>query len=1248
MTSEKTIQWTDQQEKAIAARGGNVFVAASAGTGKTAVLSGRCVDLVADASACPDVRSLLVLTFTEAAAEEMRSRIARRLRDAFHQTRDPRLVRQLTLLQAADISTIHAFCKRLITEHFHELSLDPSFRVVDADEALLLKAEVLEETVNWAWEQPHLVERLPALLRRRDLRENEGFLAGVLSLDNFLDGVVSRDLWCRRACRLADSVDSQGGELGRIQQRIVADRLDAILSQLRSSLRMYESQPTDGKWGNALREQVIEPVETCLKQLQAGHWDSCARMIREFEKPRAPALKGFPEALGEIVKNLRTKALDDFDALRDLAVLNPQYFDLVGRSAGVQTNILIELVRRFHELYTARKRALNGLDFSDLEHEALRLLTQEEQADGVRPPSQTALALRSRYRHIFVDEYQDVNPVQQAILDALTSGDNVFGVGDVKQSIYGWRGAEPGIFLERLASAAVEPASPSEGQRVDLNRNFRSVAGILDFVNRLFGRIMTSAVADMDYDEAARLRPPEDAAATQPAVGGDPVVELHILDEKTQSDDAAAADDGAAGESEEAVDSISSRQRQAMLVAGRIEELVGARPGLPAAQIRDSRTDAMRDVRYGDIVVLMRSLARKANDYVEIFRLAGIPVNCDATAGYFEATEISDVLCLLKVLDNPQRDIELAAALRSPLFCFTDTDLARIRLHGRTDARTHGFHACVTQYRRTGPKAELKDRLGRAVAKLEQWRAVARRGSLADLLWRIYHETRYLSFVLALPNGQARRANLLKLHDRAIEFEGFASSAGIASLTRFVAFVEKLQESGQDWTPAQPGMVADDAVRILSVHKSKGLEFPVVFLTELETSFNMQDAQADMVLDVRDTLGLQVIDPQSNAKLKSLGHQIIAEKKRAAGLAEEMRILYVATTRAKDRLILTASQKKTFCGDILTRGLLLGGAALPAWLLKACGSSLDWVLYGLCDQRALHQAFHTDLAGDARDDGLFSLRLCAGDDLRRLSQQVLALRAAKVVPAFSEEGRASERDLALLAGIKGELGRQYRFPDAVHRRAKDSVTRLTHPADEFATRDISGALERIPTSVVVSGGRGAGAVPAAMLGTATHLVISSLDLKQPVTLDGIERTRDRLVGEGAIPQNVADRVDVHAILAFFEGDLGRIACDSRNTVWQEWPFTFGLPAREAADATTQDDDEIVVVQGVIDLLVQTPEGLLVIDFKTDGVSGPRVAERVELYRGQLDLYAKATSAICGQRVLAKWLYFLATRQAVPV
>ncbi len=1254
MSGDRKVKWTEQQERAILARGGNVLVAASAGTGKTAVLSGRCVSLVSEPGPCANVLSMLVLTFTEAAAEQMRSRIAQQLRDAFHGNGDPRLGRQILLLQGADVSTIHAFCRRLISEHFHALSLDPSFRVIDADEAMLLKAETLEQTVERAWQQPHLVQGLGELFGRRDLRDSGGFLGEVIRLTDFLEGVVLPERWCNLAQHLAELTDPLSNDLGQAQIRMVEGRLDTILAPLRRAKALYEAEVPNGRWGQALDEQLIGPVTTCLDLLRAGDWDGCSAMIRAFDRPKAPQLRGFPETVGGIVKDLRKKAIDELTGLRELAVMNPEYLDRVGRSAGLQTKVLIELARRFHHLYGQRKRALNGLDFADLERHALTLLTVEGQSDEPLEPSEVALALRGRYGHIFVDEYQDVNAVQQAIIDALSSGDNVFGVGDVKQSIYSWRGAEPTIFLERLTPASADRKDLSHNIRVDLNYNFRSAKGILDFVNTVFGRIMTSSLAGIDYDEAARLRPgpQDDSTALSETEPDQPIIELHILDE-TMKDQDAESEDTPQGEDGGGEDIVRSRQRQAMLIARRIQQIVGAETGRPEFQIFDKDANAFRDVAYRDIVVLMRSLAKKANDYVEVFRLAGIPVNCDATAGYFEATEISDVLCLLKVLDNPQRDIEFAAVLRSPFFHLSDTDLARIRLHGRKELPHGNYYACAARYRDDGSDAALRSKLAAALETLERWRGQARRGHLADLLWNVYRETQFLAFVSALPNGQARKANLLKLHDRAIQFEGFASSAARASLTRFIEFIEKLQDLGQDWAPAQPGSAAGNAVRILSVHKSKGLEFPVVFLAELESQFNRRDIYADLVMDASDTLGLQIIDPRSNTKLRSLAHQVIGEKKLAAGLAEEMRILYVATTRARDRLILTASQKRTDCGKVLANGLLLGDSVIPAWLLKSCKNALEWVLYGLSDQRILHQAFHTGLASQAQNQNLFDFRLHEGEELSNLSRSVLTLRSSKAKPSSFAEHRLSVRGggCRTLALVRGMIEWQYPYVQAVSLAAKSSVTKLTHPDDIYVQRDYSEVMDRRPVALVDSGLDALAPRRARMAGTAVHLVISSLDLKQPVTLEAVERTKGRLVETGAIPADVAEDVDVRAILAFFESELSSVVRDERSAVWQEWSFTYGFPASELDRPGGEQSgmaEEIVVVQGWIDLLVQTPEGLLVIDFKTDRVSADEADKRAEVYRGQLELYAKAAAAIRGTPVLERWLYFLTPRRAVQV
>ncbi|MHC4659173.1 MAG: UvrD-helicase domain-containing protein, partial [Planctomycetota bacterium] len=669
----KKIKWTNQQLRAIVARGSDVLVTASAGTGKTAVLSGRCVNIVSDKTVCPDVLSVLVLTFTEAAAEQMRSRIAEQLRDAYLAKGEPHLRHQLMLLQGADISTIHSFCKRLITEHFYKLGLDPTFRVIDADEARLLKAEILEKTIDWAWQQSNLVQGLQQLFYRRDLRTTDGFLAKIIAISNFLDGVVSRQNWCRRAAVLSEAANPFAGKLGEKQKQIIADKLQHILNQLQHAKKLYESQKADGDWAAKCEETFIKPVAGCMELLSAGNWNKFSEEVRSFEKPTVRKPKGFSAPVDGLIQSTVKKAMDAFEKLSELAILNPDYLDKVSKAVGLQTKVLVELVKKFDRLYSQAKRAVNCLDFADLEHYALKLLKDEDSPDDKPLPSETALALQQKYKHIFVDEYQDINCVQQQILDLLSHGDNVLFVGDVKQSIYAWRGAEPDIFLKHLKGASADPAKATGGLRVDLNTNFRSAKGILDFVNKIFGRIMTASFAKLDYDESAELRPADKSRAA-PESNTKGVVEFHILDE--QDKDANRRNKSANGSAEdESANVISSRQCQAAMIARRIRQMVEAETGSPEFQIYDKQQDIFRDVEYRDIVILMRSLAKKANDYVEVLRLAGVPVSCKAVAGYFEATEISDLLCLLKVLDNPQRDIELAAVLRSPLFKVSDTEL---------------------------------------------------------------------------------------------------------------------------------------------------------------------------------------------------------------------------------------------------------------------------------------------------------------------------------------------------------------------------------------------------------------------------------------------------------------------------------------------------------------------------------------------------------------------------------------------
>jgi len=1223
---EKSINWTDQQKRAIAARGSDVLVTASAGTGKTAVLSGRCVDIVRDKSLCPDVWSILVLTFTEMAAEQMCARIAELLQAEYEQSGDPHIRYQLMLLPGADISTIHSFCKRLITEYFYKLGLDPTFRVIDSDEAKLLKNEMLEKTIDWAWQQGDKRAALEQLLYHRDLRTTAGFPAKIIELSNFLEGVVSQRNWCGRAIVLAEAVNSYTGRLGERQKKIINEKLRQILSRLRHTQKLYKNEGGEGDWAEKLEDTHIRPVEQSLEFLKADDWDKCADAIRNFTKPTTYKPKDLDNPVNELLQDIARGAVEKFKKLSQLAIVNPDYLDKLGGSVGLQTKVLIELVKQYDRLYSQAKRETNCLDFADLEHHALRLLTKDVDSENELSPSETAIALRSKYKYIFIDEYQDINPVQKAILEMLSTEGNIFVVGDVKQSIYAWRGAEPKIFIKDLKSASADPKNAPKALRVDLNANFRSARKILDFVNKIFSRIMTSSFGEVDYDESAQLKPAQEH--NQDETDAKNAVEFHILDEKSID-----SEDENQNENESNENVINSRQRQAAMIAQRIRQMVGANTGKPEFQIYDKKQQVMRDVEYRDIVILMRSLAGKANEYVEILQLAGVPASCQATAGYFEATEITDCLCLLKVLDNPHRDIELAALLRSPFFKISDTELAKIKLHSSANEETTNFYDCVIHYCENGPDAKLASRLKDITNQIENWRTAVRRGKLADLIWEIYRQKHLLSFVSALPNGQVRRANLLKLHDRAIQFEGFATSGDIASLTRFVEFIEKLQETGQDWSPAEPPESAGNAVRIISIHKSKGLEFPVVFFAELQSQFNLQDIHSDVITNTSDTLGLQIIDQQSNTKYKSLAHDVIAEEKNSTAMEEEMRILYVATTRARERLILTASQKRLDCGRIISKGFLVGPGTVPDWLLRDCHSSFEWILYGLCNQKSLHNAFETHFAERAQETSLFDLKVYQKTAIEQLTQYVVDLKSKKLSKHTSIDKikPAKQKESKQLRQIKKSLVLRYRFEDTVALPAKQSVTQLTHRNDEYVKFDVA------RPSWPCFQGLQARATKPRQIGTATHLVISQLDLSKSVTKDTIEKTKEKLLNNSAITEAVAEHINTQSIISFFESDLGKTALNAWPNVRREWPFTFALPASEFSGGASE---EIIVVQGIIDMLIQTPQGLTLIDFKTDNITNEQIIDYTEHYRQQLALYSRAASAILKSRTIAKWLYFL--------
>ncbi len=1248
MMAEKKMKLNKQQELAVNTLGRDVLVTASAGTGKTEVLSQRCMKIVADGQA--DVSNILVLTFTEAAADEMRGRIAGKLKDEFDKTGQGRLFRQLLLLDGADISTIHSFCKRIISEHFYLLGIDPTFGIMDADEQRLVKYEILEEIVEQVWEDDELASGLEQLLRRRDVGGSSfGFLGRVVEISDFLDGVISKDDWYERVLVAGEIF---GTDLAKKQKQILLDKLQQCKSQLEYSVRLCRRFYPDGPWSGQIKGERLGVVEECIGLVNQEKWADCFERIDGF---KAAKFKNKPKEMSketaEFIRAPATKAMKDFKGFVNLAIINPRYAEVVGGASVLQRKMLVELVKRFDRRYEQVKRGLNCLDFSDLEHLALKLLSKP----GSKERSDAGRKLCEKYKYIFIDEYQDINAVQQRILDLLSSGGNMFVVGDVKQSIYAFRQAEPRIFLERLEGASKEVESSGQALRVDLNENYRSRGGVLDFINNVFGRIMTPSVAWIEYDEGAMLREGADYKKLEEVfskVG--PVVEIHIAEKgsaKEVEDIEEDFDEYDAGEEagDGGLGSVSVAQRQALLIGRRIKEMVGDKDGRAEFEIYDKQQDCYRDVDYKDIVILMRSPAKRAREYAEILRLMGIAVNSGVSFGYFETTEITDCVSLLKVLDNPQRDIELAAVLRSPFFKLSDTELAKIRVFGEAERKDGGrgsFYECLCKYSQDGVEKVLREKASEFLSQIEKWRTMARRGSLADLIWQIYRRRNYLSFVSALANGRGRRANLLKLHERAIQFEGFATSSQTVSLARFVEFIEKLLEQEQDWAIAEPENSAGNAVRIMSVHKSKGLEFGVVFLAGLETKFRKTEGKDNCLVDTEDGLGLGVINSESNARFSSLAHQVIAERKTASALAEEMRILYVAMTRARERLILCGAASGKQCREVLSRFQIGGeGGVMQDWQLRSGKCHLDWVLGGLAEEAVLHKAFETGLDEGLADKGLFALKLYDEEELNSLSED---LRFDKQNKLQKRDSKSKQEAKVLLSEIKASLEWKYSFADSVDCRAKFSVSELTHRSDEFATTDLKDVLTKRPEAVL-AGGESKSGVDGRQIGTATHLVMQRLDLSKAIDEKVIEKAKAELVSDGMISESVAEYVEAGSIERFFQSQLGRMVLDGSNTVWREWPFTFAVLACEVVeDGRGRGCDETVIIQGVVDMVIKTPGGLVVIDFKTDSVSSDHAEVRGKEYARQVGLYAKAAECILGGEVVGRWLYFLGPGCAVEV
>lgn len=1159
---------TPSQKLAIEDRGGELLVSAAAGSGKTRVLTERLMRWITEGDAPRSIDNFLIITFSTAAAAELRSRISEEL--SARAAADPgskRLRRESALVRRAQIGTIHSFCSALLREYAGRAGIAPDFAIADEDRARELRRLSLETVLEAAYAEaePGFIQLADTVGAGTDDRRLESL---VLELHGKLQSHARPGDWAARQSELFETgaEDAADTPWGRELLESAADELLWWAGEFDELVRSLAGFEKMGKAYVPSFSETASSLRGTAKRAAEG-WDALREAL-PIEFPRLGTLRGGGEdpELAERAKARReackkaAKRLEKGFTLPSAQLLRDM------RATAPAMRALLKLVGDFDAEYTRRKRRRSLLDFADLEHLAARLLTEP---DG--SPTETAREVSRRYAEVMVDEYQDVSLVQDMIIRAVSdSGRRLFMVGDVKQSIYRFRLADPTIFLKKYESYADAPQPEGVPRRVFLRESFRSRGEVVDAVNAVFGCLMSKGLGEMEYDERARLR----AGLEYPGVV--PVPEL------------VAVPLPGADEDEERPDKI---EVEAAYVARMMRRLVET-----GAKI--SEGSALRPLGYGDIAVLLRSVNVSGPVWRRVLAREGVPVEAGQSGGFFEAPEVAVILSLLAVIDNPRQDVALISVLRSELFGFTNDELTEIRLmSGEGD-----FYAALSA------RAEVSEKARAFLDTLDRLRDFARDSELATLIWEIYESLGCMALCSAMRDGEGRRARLLRLFELARSFE----TTGWRGLRRFLDWLRSMRERGEE--PAFPDEDGGGAVRIMSIHRSKGLEFPVVFIGDTARQFNRSDLRGSVLVHPELGLGPKFTDAARGIEYPTLARRAVANRLERELLSEELRLLYVAMTRARERLFITcamADPQKTM--DKLAPA---AQEHIPAQALLPMRSMAEWLICA------------------ALGTGGRALTLSIGGDEEGAPRRVTP--AAQPEPERTGE-EASPVDFdALLA---------WRYP---HSGAETLPSKLTATELKSLAEPDAESAELLPRAartfrrpdIALAARR----LTAAERGTATHLALRYLELGALTTPEAAREAVDRLAAAGKLSAREAAAVDAAGLCRFALSPLGRrIAAAPR--VLREFPFALLCPAERFFPGA---EGEELLLQGVVDCCLIEPDGAVIVDYKTDRIAPEAAPERAKRYAAQLETYAWAVSRITGLAVKAKIVYFLQPGEAVEL
>lgn len=1201
--------WTKEQQQVIDLRNRNILVSAAAGSGKTAVLVERIKELVLDKKHPVDIDHLLVVTFTNAAAAQMKERVAKALEKALQENpSDVRLQQQAALVQNAQITTIDSFCLYVLRNHFHEIGLEPNFRIGDEGELKLLREDVMTGLFEQCYEEKH-----PGFLHLISCygtsRSDAPVRDMIFKLYSYAQSYPWPKQWLREALSCYEIKTEQELEQAPFIEMTVEYGKQMVKGYLEQAEHYLElCQDADGPY---MYEDACEQDAELMEELLSC--DTYQAFYEELGKCKFATLGRAKDYIGspekqEQVKAERKKLKDGIGKLKsDCFALTFQ--EILEQLTLVQPSAeaLAEVTERFIDAFAERKQDKNLVDFSDLEHFALEILVEEETGK----PTETAKEFQNAYEEIMIDEYQDSNYVQETILRAISrevvGQNNLFMVGDVKQSIYRFRLARPELFMEKFDTYETTDAPC---QRIDLHKNFRSRDTVLTFTNDIFYQIMKRNLGGVDYTDEAALY----CGADYPAGEKEDAFDSEILLTTTQ-------------ELEEGTkQQISKQELEAKLIADRIRKMVGKE------EVVDEETGEFRKVRYGDIVILLRSLSEWADLFAEVLNANGIPAHTVSRTGYFSTLEIRTVLNYLRILDNPRQDIPLAAVLKSPMAGLSDEQLARLRLL----AEDKPYHQCVKMFLEAEEKLtekestadeDMRAKLKRFSETYKKLRRQTMDIPMHELLQKVLKETGYARYASALPAGRQRLANLHMLSEKAIAYE----KTSYRGLYHFIRYIDELQKYDVDFGEAELVGENEDAVNIMSIHKSKGLEFPVCFVSGMGKSFNKQDSRSKMILHPNLGVGLDIIEEDRRIKVPAFFKKVIARQTELESLGEELRVLYVAFTRAKEKLIITGCIKdeemlqqirEIYCGSnrkALNFKERAEAKTFLEWILPAAAASGSWdkvsyvTPWSMLEDEAAHQ-------------------ITEHVSLRQRVQQ------------------AEEVSDTLYEKIKEQLSYQYPHPDAIHLVTKYSVSELKHRAmRELAAKEEEDVtpkfLEEVSTPYVPAFMEGKAEVnQGALRGTAMHRLMECYDFtKMPDHSDefaeNIKKQLTGLVQMGKVSEDMQKLIRIPSVELFLKSKLAprMKAAAMRDDLFREKPFVMGNHEME---------EEMVLIQGIIDVFWVEEDGIVLLDYKTDRVDS---ATRLrDMYKEQLDLYAEALERIFPLPVKEKYLYSFRLNQAIEV